>query len=55
MEAIKDALNAIAVEPVSIQKKKGLLGVELFLSKPKENSSNGRKLWREHQFRKKIP
>lgn len=36
MEAIRDALNAIAVEPVSIQKKKGLLGVELTLSKPKE-------------------
>ncbi len=34
--AIRDALNAIAVEPVSIQKKKGLLGVELQLSKPKE-------------------
>jgi len=36
IESIRDALNAIAVEPVSIQKKKGLLGVELMLSKPKE-------------------
>lgn len=36
MEAIRDALNVIAVEPVSIQKKKGLLGFELMISKPKE-------------------
>ena len=36
IEAIRDALNAIAVEPVSIQKKKGLLGEEWLISKPKE-------------------
>lgn len=36
MEAIKDALNAIAVEPISIQKKKGLMGEELSITKPRE-------------------
>lgn len=36
IEAIRDTLNSIAVEPVSIQKKKGLLGIELFLSKPRK-------------------
>ncbi len=36
IEAIKEALNAIAVEPVSIQKKKGLIGEEWYLFKPKE-------------------
>jgi hypothetical protein len=36
IEAIRDAINAIAVEPVSIQKRKGILGFELELSKPKE-------------------
>jgi len=36
IEAIKDALNAIAVEPVSIKKKKGLIGEEMSISKPKE-------------------
>ena len=36
LNAIKDALNAIAVEPVSIQKKKGLLGEDLHLKKPPE-------------------
>ena len=36
MEAIRDALNAIAVEPISIQKKKGLFGEEWKITKPKE-------------------
>ena len=36
IESIRDALNAIAVEPVSIQKKKSLLGEEWVLTKPKE-------------------
>ena len=36
MEAIKDALNAISVEPVTIKKKKGILGEEMNITKPKE-------------------
>lgn len=36
LNAIRDSLNAIAVEPVSIQKKKGLLGEDLLLKKPPE-------------------
>lgn len=36
MNAIQDSLNAIAVEPVSIRKKKGLLGEDLLLKKPPE-------------------
>ena len=36
LDAIQDSLNAIAVEPVSIQKKKGLLGEDLLLKKPPE-------------------
>ncbi len=36
IEAIKEAINAIAVEPVSIKKKKGLIGEEWYLFKPKE-------------------
>jgi len=36
LKAIQDSLNAIAVEPVSIQKKKGLLGEDLLLKKPPE-------------------
>ncbi|WP_456478169.1 PH domain-containing protein [Geoglobus ahangari] len=34
--AIRDALNAIAVEPVTIKKKKGLIGEEWEIRKPKE-------------------
>jgi hypothetical protein len=34
--AIRDALNTIAVEPVSIQKKKKLIGEEWKLTKPRE-------------------
>ena len=36
LNAIQDSLNAIAVEPVSIQRKKGLLGEDLLLKKPPE-------------------
>ena len=36
LNAIQDSLNAIAVEPVSIRKKKGLLGEDLLLKKPPE-------------------
>ncbi|AGK60901.1 hypothetical protein Asulf_00894 [Archaeoglobus sulfaticallidus PM70-1] len=36
IEAIRDALNATAVEQISIAKKKGLLGEEWSISKPKE-------------------
>lgn len=39
VEAIRDALNAIAVEPVSIEKKKHLMGEELWIHKPKETVS----------------
>ncbi len=34
--SIRDALNAIAVEQVSIQKKKKLIGEEWLLKKPRE-------------------
>jgi hypothetical protein len=36
LDAIQDSLNAIAVESVSIQKKKGILGEDLLLKKPPE-------------------
>ncbi|MDI9642253.1 MAG: PH domain-containing protein [Archaeoglobales archaeon] len=36
IEAIRDALNTIAVVPVSIKKTKGIKGVEIQVSKPKE-------------------
>ncbi len=36
LNAIQDSLNAIAVEPVSIQRKKVLLGEDLLLKKPPE-------------------
>ncbi|MDV3102966.1 PH domain-containing protein [Thermococcus waiotapuensis] len=36
INAIKDALNAIAIEPVSIEVKKGLTGETWVLKKPKE-------------------
>ncbi len=36
IETIKNAINKIAVEPISIEKKKGFLGEEWILHKPRE-------------------
>ncbi len=36
LNTVCDALNAFAVEPVSIQKKKGILGEDVFFKKPPE-------------------
>jgi len=52
LNAIRDSLNAIAVEPVSIQTKKGLLGVDLLLTKPPELVSRTLPLTRVIEGRK---
>jgi hypothetical protein len=39
IEAVRDALNAIAVEPVTIQRKKKLMSEEWIIHKPKETVS----------------
>ncbi len=39
IETIKNVLNKVAVEPISIEKKKGLLGEDWILNKPKETIS----------------
>ncbi|RLF75016.1 hypothetical protein DRN39_07845 [Thermococci archaeon] len=41
IEAIRDALNEIAVEPVSIERKKHLMSEEWIIHKPKEVVSRG--------------